>query len=98
MTHPTALILAALDRGFRYGFDIMDATGLHSGTVYPALRRLEGSGLVRSSWEATRAAHEEGRPRRRLYQLTPAGRKLSVEAERRLAESNRFLGPLGERA
>ena len=36
-----AVILRALDNGYQYGFDIMDATGLPSGTVYPALRRLE---------------------------------------------------------
>ena len=36
-----ALILQALDNGYYYGFDIMDVTGLPSGTVYPALRRME---------------------------------------------------------
>jgi PadR family transcriptional regulator PadR len=100
MTHPTALILSALASGYRYGFDIMDATGLPSGTVYPALRRLEGSRLVRSSWESAREAHGAGRPRRRLYELTGAGRKAAVEGAARLADTRRFLGPApdGERA
>ena len=47
LTLPTALVLHALARGFRYGFDIMDATGLPSGTIYPILRRLERDGLAR---------------------------------------------------
>ena len=34
LTYPTALVLQALARGFHHGFDIMDATGLPSGTVY----------------------------------------------------------------
>ena len=96
MTHPTALILSALDRGYRYGFDIMDATGLPSGTVYPVLRRLEDARLVRSVWEAQREAHEDGRPRRRLYELTKAGRDAAAEAEERverLLAARRLLGP-----
>jgi len=46
-----AAILQALAHDYRFGFDIMDITGLPSGTVYPALRRLEQAGLVRSKWE-----------------------------------------------
>ena len=41
LSYTMALILQALDHGYRYGFDIMTITGLASGTVYPALRRLE---------------------------------------------------------
>lgn len=41
------------------------------GTLYKALGRLEGFGLLTSSWEDAAAA--EGRPRRRLYQLTGQG-------------------------
>jgi DNA-binding PadR family transcriptional regulator len=51
LTYPTALVLQALARGFHYGFDIMDATGLPSGTVYPILRRLDREGLLESTWE-----------------------------------------------
>ena len=67
------LLLQALARGHAYGFDLMDVTGLPSGTVYPLLRRLEARGLVRSRWEAAGAAHGEGRPRRRYYELTALG-------------------------
>ena len=39
-------VLQALARGYRFGFDIMEVTGLPSGTIYPALRRLEALELV----------------------------------------------------
>ncbi len=45
LSHTAALILQTVDNGSSYGFDIMDATGLPSGTVYPALRRMETEGL-----------------------------------------------------
>ena len=48
-TYSTALVLQALARGFHHGFDIMDATGLPSGTVYPILRRLDREGLLAST-------------------------------------------------
>ena len=41
LTYPTTLVLHALASGVRHGFDVIDATGLPSGTVYPILRRLE---------------------------------------------------------
>lgn len=37
LTYPTAAVLLAIQRGHRYGFDIMDATGLPDDTVYPIL-------------------------------------------------------------
>ena len=80
MTYPTALVLQALARGYHYGFDIMDATGLPSGTVYPILRRLDREGLIKSKWEAAAAAHREARPARRYYEITAAGEAVN-EAE-----------------
>lgn len=68
-----ALVLDALARGSRHGFDILDATGLPSGTVYPILRRLEHDGLARSRWESAKAAQQEQRPPRRYYELTADG-------------------------
>ena len=68
-------VLQAVANGFEYGFDIIDATGLPSGTVYPALGRLERDGLVRSAWEDERKAHREGRPARRYYRVTAPGTK-----------------------
>ena len=66
-------ILHAIADGNRFGFDIMDATGLTSGTVYPALSRLEQAGFVRSRWEKADIAQREKRPPRRYYEITAAG-------------------------
>jgi PadR family transcriptional regulator PadR len=66
-------VLYAITNGHPYGFDIMEATGLASGTVYPVLSRLERDGLVRSSWEDEARAAEEGRPARRYYEVSREG-------------------------
>lgn len=80
--HLDALILAALEDGPRHGYAIMerlrDASGgrvdLPTGTLYPALHRLEERGLIAGSWSAV------GGRRRRSYELTAAGtRALSTE-------------------
>ena len=73
VTYPTTLVLQAIAAGSNYGFDIADRTGLQTGTVYPALRRLETLGFVRSSWESERAARREQRPARRYYEITASG-------------------------
>ena len=80
LTQPTALTLQALARGYRYGFDVMAATGLPSGTVYPLLRRLEREGCVVGRWEDEAAAFAEGRPRRRTYRITARGRDVLAAA------------------
>jgi DNA-binding PadR family transcriptional regulator len=85
------LLLQALARGHGYGFDLMDATGLPSGTVYPLLRRLEARGLVRSRWETAGAAQGEGRPRRRYYELTALGASsLDAGVQEQRARLERF--------
>jgi DNA-binding PadR family transcriptional regulator len=83
MTYPTALVLQALSRGFHYGFDIMDATGLPSGTVYPILRRLDREGLLKSAWEKPATAQREQRPPRRYYEITRDGATMLAEAVER---------------
>jgi PadR family transcriptional regulator PadR len=83
LTYPTALVLQALTRGFHHGFDIMDATGLPSGTVYPILRRLDREGLLTSAWERQAAAQRAQRPPRRYYQITAAGEAMLAEAVER---------------
>ena len=80
ITFPTAVVLAALSQGCRYGFEIMDATGLASGTVYPILRRLEDAGLLSAKWERTADARDEQRPPRRYYQITGSGRQVVRDA------------------
>jgi DNA-binding PadR family transcriptional regulator len=83
LSHSAAFILQALANGYQYGFDIMDITGLPSGTVYPALRRLEETGFIDSKWEKAGVAQRDGRPPRKYYELTPEGRDALAEAVKR---------------
>jgi PadR family transcriptional regulator PadR len=73
ITYPTTLVLDAIAGGAKYGFEIADRTGLKTGTVYPALRRLDTLGFVKSSWEPEKIARREQRPARRYYEITKAG-------------------------
>ena len=84
-------VLQAIALGSAYGFDIIESTGLPSGTVYPALSRHERDGYVKSSWEDPHDAHQLRRPPRRYYRITPQGRRaiadvmdsIGVSSERR---------------
>jgi PadR family transcriptional regulator PadR len=79
--HLDGLLLATLEAGPRHGYAVMEALrersggmfDLPTGTVYPALHRLERAGLVAGSWS-------EGPGRaRRTYQLTAAGVRALAE-------------------
>ena len=94
LSYSAAVILQAVASSYRYGFDIMDVTGLPSGTVYPALRRMEEAGFVDSSWEDEGAAQTEGRPARKYYEMTAAGREALGEAVRRYRQLERLLPDL----
>ncbi|MGH7617853.1 MAG: PadR family transcriptional regulator [Gemmatimonadaceae bacterium] len=93
LTYPTAIVLLAVSRGFRHGFDIMDASGLKSGTVYPILRRLEDAGLLRARWEAIGDARDAQRPPRRYYQVTGAGLQALNDATDRFPGLARTFAP-----
>ncbi|HET9896805.1 MAG TPA: helix-turn-helix transcriptional regulator [Streptosporangiaceae bacterium] len=75
--HLDMLLLATLDKGPQHGYAVREALreaggtrlDVPTGTIYPALRRLEASGLVTGQWT------DGGGRRRRCYQLTPAGRR-----------------------
>jgi PadR family transcriptional regulator len=75
--HLDMLLLAALQDGPRHGYAVKEALregsggrfDLPTGTVYPALHRLENAGLITGTWSVV-----EGR-RRRSYRLTAAGRR-----------------------
>lgn len=75
--HVDLLLLAVLSVEPAHGYRIVETLrdrsegvfDLAEGTVYPSLYRLERGGLLASRWEAP-----DGR-RRRVYRLTPAGRR-----------------------
>jgi DNA-binding PadR family transcriptional regulator len=81
--HLDGMLLASLEAGPHHGYAIMEALradsggqlDLPTGTIYPALHRLERAGLIQATWS------QAGGRRRRLYQLTPAGRR-ALAAER----------------
>ena len=75
VTTGVARLLAALvvEPGeWRYGLDLMRATGQASGSLYPILTRLLDAGWLESEWEQVDPV-VEGRPARRYYRLTPDG-------------------------
>ena len=90
--YATVAVLQAVSDDFGYGFDIIDRTGLPSGTVYPALSSLDRKGLVKSRWESDEVARADGRPRRRYYRLTREGLAALTEAFERL-ETLRLTTP-----
>jgi PadR family transcriptional regulator, regulatory protein PadR len=75
--HLDSILLAALEAGPLHGYAIMETLRMRSrerfdlptGTVYPAMHRLERAGLITSDWSTV-----SGR-RRRTYRLTDAGRR-----------------------
>ncbi|HKW00398.1 MAG TPA: PadR family transcriptional regulator [Vicinamibacterales bacterium] len=83
LSFSATVILQAVGNGYGYGFDIMDATGLPSGTVYPALRRMEAAGHISSRWENPALAQREQRPARKYYELTRAGHRALADAASR---------------
>lgn len=86
--HLDGMLLAAVENGPRHGYAIMEALragsggqfDLPTGTIYPALRRLERAGLVRTMWSG------EGGRQRRLYELTRAGRRMLDDERHAWAE------------
>jgi PadR family transcriptional regulator, regulatory protein PadR len=59
-----------------YGYDLMKAAKLPSGTLYPMLARLQQDGLVDAEWEAQRQ-DTAGRPPRKYYRLTAEGLRVA---------------------
>src|SRR5262245_59780887 len=79
--HLESMILSALDRGEAHGLEILrrleqagcGALKLKEGSLYPALYRLENSGLIAAEWEEETKGRRGAR--RRIYHLTKGGTK-----------------------
>ncbi|HKC70083.1 MAG TPA: PadR family transcriptional regulator [Terriglobales bacterium] len=93
LSHTSALILQNIGTAHHYGFDVMEVTGLPSGTVYPALRRLERDRLIVSSWEELSASCP--RPARRYYKLTPEGATTLHKVQQRYPLLRHLAGERG---
>jgi transcriptional regulator len=79
------LVLRTLAGGPRHGYGILlqihEASNhllrIEEGSLYPALHRLETSGLLKAEW-----AVSDNKRRARYYNLTPKGRRQLAEEER----------------
>jgi len=80
LSYAATAVLQSIARGYRHGFDVSRATGLPSGTVYPALRRLEAARLVKSAWEDHKLARQALRPPRKYYEITRSGEEALAAA------------------
>ena len=69
--------LQAAAPGWSHGYDLMKATGILSGTLYPLLMRMTDQALVEAEWHAPA---QLGRPARHAYRLTARGLALAREA------------------
>ncbi len=72
----TRLVFTHLQSQPQYGYELMKATGLKSGTLYPILMRLTDRGFLTATWEQSESL---GRPPRQIYQLTAQGRTYANE-------------------
>jgi DNA-binding PadR family transcriptional regulator len=78
-----AVIGALLDQGpdeELYGLEIVKASGLPPGTIYPILVRLRAAGWIHDRWESSEEAQQRGRPPRHYYHLTTEGRAQASHA------------------
>ncbi|MEU7318513.1 helix-turn-helix transcriptional regulator [Streptomyces sp. NPDC007083] len=96
--HLDGLLLAALEDGPLHGYAIITAVQersggvleLRTGTVYPALNRLERLGLLASDWQSL------GERRRRCYSLTEAGRRTLADERTAWREFTAAIGAVFE--
>lgn len=97
MTVPTQAVLGALlehpDKEL-YGLEVVKASGLEPGTIYPVLQRLRLTGWVTDRWEDPEHGQAEGRPPRRYYRLTTEGRARAVHALQRVGRDRTGLSRL----
>jgi DNA-binding PadR family transcriptional regulator len=80
MTEPQERVLRVFledHTAARYGYDLMRAAKVQSGTLYPMLARWAEEGLVESEWEQATAQDRGGRPPRKFYRLTGEGVRIA---------------------
>jgi len=96
--HLETIILSVLERGEAHGLEILrrlDAAGcgllhLKEGSLYPALYRLEEAGKVQAVWEEE--PHGRRGARRRIYRLTPKGKRQLAQGREEWAQFVQVIG------
>src|SRR4051794_34200590 len=94
--HLDGLILAVLEDGPRHGYAVIEALqarsggtlDLPTGTVYPALRRLERAALLSGTWSSV------GGRDRRTYTLTRAGKHARARQRAEWTEVTTLVDPV----
>lgn len=89
------LILQTLQWGPQHGYGVSrvihsnshDVLNVESGSLYPALHRLEKEGWIASEWGLS-----ENKQRAKFYRLTAAGRKHLLSEESRWEEFVKAVG------
>ena len=99
MTGPLERVLGAFladPAAPRYGYDLMKAARLPSGTLYPLLSRLERQKMVASAWETPQ---QDGQRPRKYYRLTGEGIRVArLEIAQASARGQRAPGRAGRPA
>jgi len=91
------LVLQALRRGPQHGYGIAqairagsnDILQIETGSLYPALHRLEKQSWIRAEWKIT-----EHNQRAKYYRLTPAGKKQLLNEHGRWTQMTRAIAAL----
>jgi PadR family transcriptional regulator, regulatory protein PadR len=80
-----ALALMADASGRHWGYDLSKQSGVRSGVMYRILQRMLDEGWLSDGWDDQERVREAGRPARRYYELTDAGKTFlgSLVAEAR---------------
>lgn len=98
--HLETMILSVLDRGEAHGLQILSrleqaGSGLlrmKEGSIYPALYRLEGAGKIKAVWEPK--PHARRGARRRIYSLTPKGKREFAKGQAEWASFVQVVGAI----
>lgn len=85
--HTEAILFELMrdNQAWRHGYDLVKATGLGAGTVYPILARLAARGWLDTEWETSSVPG----PRRHLYRLTQVGMREAKALGARARPRNR---------
>jgi transcriptional regulator len=91
------LILQTLQWGPQHGYAIgqtiaaqsADSLRIETGSLYPALQRLEKQGWVKSTWGVT-----DAKQRAKFYRLTPKGKKQLLQERDRWSELVAAIGTI----
>ena len=97
--HLETMVLSILEKQEAHGFEILrqlevagqGALRMKEGSLYPALYRMEDSGLVKARWDEKTTGRG---PRRRVYQLTSKGKKQLQQGRQEWNNFVTIIGPI----